>query len=173
MKKVVIKIVLAILVILLVTACGYRPSAKFSRDILGKKISTEVMISLEDPQNTVLIRDAVDSALAETLQSSLTNRENSDTHLSIMMANPTYQPIQYDANGYIIAYRMIVNLTITKFQEGKSKKYTSTGYYDFSVTPNAIITDQERFDAIEFGASKAIKSFIAKLSAEGARSRKE
>jgi len=173
MKIAVIKIVLTVLIISLITACGYRPSAKFSRDILGQKISTDVRISAEDPQNTVLIKDAIDSAIVESLQSSLTTRAYSDTHLSIYMGSLNYSPTQYDANGYVIGYRMKVTLHITKFQNSKSKKYSTYGTYDFSVTPNSIVTDQQRFDAIKFSASKAIDSFVAKISAEGARNKKE
>jgi len=173
MKTHALKFLSLFLVVILISACGYRPSAKFSRDLLGQKISTSVRISSEDPENTVLIKDAVDSAIVETLQASLTSKNTSDTHLNISMGNPVYSPIQYDANGYIIAYRMLVTLQVTKLQEGKSKIYSSKGTYDFSVTPNAVITDQERFDAIKFGASKAISSFIAKVSSEGARNKKE
>ena len=50
-----------------------------------------------------------------------------------------------------------------------SKNYSTNGTYDFSVSPNAVLTDQERFDAIKFSSEKAIKSFIAQVSAEGAR----
>jgi len=172
-KTAVVKVILALTIVSLITACGYRPSAKFSRELLGQKISTEVQISAQNPENTVLIKDAVDSAIVETLQASLTTKNDSDTHLKIVMANPSYAAIQYDANGYIISYRMLVTLKITKYKEGKSKTYKSIGSYDFSVTPNSVITDQERFDAIKFGAAKAIDSFIAKLAAEGARNKKE
>ena len=173
MKTTVIKVITTLIIISLITACGYRPSAKFSRDLMGQKISTDVRISSEDPENTVLIKDAVDSALVESLQSSLVSRNSSDTHLSISMAAPRYTPTQYDSNGYVIGYRMLVTLSITKYKDGKSKSYTSTGSYDFSVTPNSILTDQQRFDAIKFGASKAINSFIASISSEGARNKKE
>ncbi len=173
MKIAVIKVILTLVVISLITACGYRPSAKFSRELLGGKISTEVLISSVNPENTVLIKDAVDSAIVETLQSSLTNKENSDTHLKISMSNPSYSAIQYDSNGYEIGYRMKVKLNITKFKDGQSTAYSSSGSYDFSVTPNAVITDQERFEAIKFAAAKAINGFIAKISADGARAKKE
>ena len=173
MKTAVVKLTLTLLIVSLITACGYRPSAKFSRDIIGQKISTDVRISAEDPENTVLIKDAVDSAIVTTLQSSLTTRDNSDSHLSISMGTPRYSPTQYDSNGYVIGYRMRVSLNIKKYQDGKSKSYTSSGTYDFSVSPNAILTDQQRFDAIKFSASKAISSFIAKISSEGARNKKE
>lgn len=173
MKIAVTKVVLILVLVTLVTACGYRPSSKFSRELLGNKISTEVVISSQNPENTVLIKDAVDSAIVETMQSSLVDKKNSQTHLKITMNTPGYTPIQYDQNGYVIGYRMSVILKIIKYKDGQSKTYNSKGSYDFSVTPNAIITDQERFEAIRFAAAKAINSFIARLSAEGARNKKE
>ncbi|MBU0721362.1 hypothetical protein KJ877_08465 [bacterium] len=165
------KIVLFSLILLFFLACGYKPSSKFSRDIVGQKISTSVLISAEDPENTVLVKDAVDSAIIEVFHASLSDRENADTHLLLSISNPSYSPIQYDSNGYVIAYRMSITLSITRSHDGISKHYAAKGTYDFSVQANAVVTDQERFEAIKFSAAKAISSFLAQISAEGARSK--
>ncbi|MCF6339728.1 MAG: LPS assembly lipoprotein LptE [Sulfurimonas sp.] len=168
-----IKLLVLLLIAQLISACGYSPSSKFSRDILGQKISTSVTISAKDPENSVLIKDAVDSAIVESLQASLVGKNESDTHLALSISNPTYLPIQYDSNGFIVTYRMSVRLKIISYNNGISKNYITHGTYDFSVVPNAVITDKERFDAIKFSASKAINEFISKTSAEGARINKE
>ena len=156
------------LILLLFTACGYIPSSKYARSLTGDKISTNVTISLTDPQNTVLIKDAVDQALVQVFNTSLVSRDRSDSHLEISMSNPTYTPIQYDSDGFVISYRMSLNLYITKYSKGKSKKYTAFGSYDFSIAPNAIVTDQDRFEAIKYSAIKALTSFLAQISSEGA-----
>lgn len=148
-------------------SCGYKPSSKFSREVTGEKISTSVEISLTDPENTVIIKDAVDAAVISVFHASLVDKNYSDTHLTIRMSPPSYTPIQYNSDGYVIAYRASVTLFITRETHDEAKTYSSYGTYDFSVEPNAIITDQERFNAIKSSASKAIISFIAKISAEG------
>ena len=168
-----LKLLVLLLIIQLISACGYRPSSKFSRNILGQKISTSITISVEDPENTVLIKDAVDGAIVEIFQASLVSKNQSDTHLALSISKPTYSPIQYDANGFVIVYRMSVSLNIIKYNNGESKTYITKGTYDFSVTPNAVVTDQDRFDAIKNGALKAINGFISKISAEGARINRE
>ena len=160
-------------ILIFISACGYRPSSKQSRSVLGEKISTSIIISAQDPENTVIIKDAVDGAIVETLQASLTSKERSDSHLVISISTPSYSPIQYDSNGYIISYRMSVHLTIMRYHNGAKKSYGAVGTYDFNIAQNAVVTDQERFDAIKFSAAKAINSFIAQLSAEGARREKE
>ena len=158
-----------VFLMLLFAACGYKPSAKYAREVLGERISTNVVISAEDPENTVLVKDAVDSAIIDVFHASLTSRAKSDTHLEISISNPSYTPIQYDQNGFVIAYRMTITLNIWRFKNGKSKKYRSKGYYDFAVEPNALVTDQQRFDAIRNAAQKAITSFASQISAEGGR----
>ncbi len=158
-------------VVVLFIACGYKPSSKFSRDILGEKISTSVKIYAQDPENTVIIKDAIDKAIVEVFRASLTDRVHSDAHLILNIENPRYTPVQYNVNGYVIAYRMSLVLNITRYHNGISKEYRTRGTYDFSVAPNAVVTDQERFEAIKNSAQKAIQSFIAKVSAEGARSK--
>jgi len=158
-----------LLIVIMISACGYKPSAKFSRKALGHKISTSVVISAQDPENTVIIKDAVDRAIIEVFQASLVRRSESDTHLNINMGRPSYSPIVYDKNGFVIGYIMTVSLNIVSNHNGTSKRYSSKGYHDFTVTPNAIVTDQERFEAIGFAAQRAIRSFIAQVSAEGAR----
>lgn len=163
---------LLFLLLFLISGCGYTPSAKFSRDNLGEKISTSVIISAEDPQNTVVIKDAVDRAVIEVFQASLVSKELSDTHLVLKMGKPAYSPIIYDENGFVVGYRMSVVLNVAKHSNGLSKNYSTRGFYDFSVAPNAIVTDQDRFEAIGFAAQRAIKSFVAQVSAEGARAKK-
>jgi len=153
-------------------SCGYKPSSKFSREVMGDKISTSIVISAQDPENTVIIKDAVDEALIEIFHASLYDRATSDTHLVLSIANPSYTPIVYDKDGFVVGYRMSVSLSIVRHHSGVAKKYSASGTYDFTVAPNAVVTDQERFEAIRFSALKAISSFVAQVSAEGAREKR-
>lgn len=154
------------------SGCGYLPSSKFAREVVGERVSTQVIISSTDPQNSVLIKDAVDSAVIKSFQTSLSDKAHSTTHLVIMLQNVTYTPLEYDTNGYIIGYRTVVYLKITSTHDDVVKQYDVSGNYDFSIEANAIISDQIRFEAIQNGATKAISSFVAKVSAQGARAKK-
>jgi len=93
----------------------------------------------------------------------------SQTHIVLSLSDPSYSPIQYDSDGFIVAYRTTVSLKIHRQTADESKDYNVKGTYDFSITPNAVITDKERFDAIKFSSQKAIRAFVAQVSAEGAR----
>jgi len=163
------RVFVLVLGMLLLSSCGYKPSAKFSREIVGEKISTSVVISAQDPENTVVIKDAVDSAIIQVFHASLSEHKDADTHLAISISEPSYSPIQYNSDGYVISYRATIVLGIMRESKGIKKEYSTKGTYDFSVVPNAVLTDQERFDAIKFSSFKAISAFVAKISAEGTR----
>ena len=168
-----LKFFVTLIFISLMTACGYKPSAKYAREVTGDSISTSVVISAQDPENTVLIKDAIDSAIIEIFHASLKKRSEAITHLTISLSKPSYSPIQYNSDGYVIAYRATTTLKILRESENSTKNYTAAGSYDFSIVANSILTDQERFDAIKFSSIKAIISFIAQVSAEGAKKVKE
>lgn len=167
------RILLPLILILALSGCGYTPSSKFARAVLGEKISTSITISALDPENTVIIKDAVDEAIIEVFHAALRGRDESDTHLDISISNPSYSPIVYDKDGFVIGYKMSLSLVISRHHSGVTKVYSLSGTYDFSVSPNAVVTDQERFEAIKFSATKAIRSFVAKVSAEGAIAKKK
>ena len=167
-SQLLLSLILSIMVINL-SSCGYKPSSKYAREVLGNKLSTSIVISATDPENSVLIKDSVDAAIISTFHASLVDKRYADTHLSLNVSEPTYTALQYDTNGYIVTYRATITLSILRESKNLKKRYTTKGTYDFSVTPNAVLTDQERFDAIKFSALKAIAAFVARVSAEGSK----
>ena len=156
-------------IIVLFNACGYRPASKYAREVLGNRISTDVVILSEEPENTVFIKDALDTALVAVFHSSLTTPSDADTNLIIKLLTPRYTPTQYDASGFVVAYRATITLSITRKSKDILKHYITTGTYNFTVSPNAVLTDQERYNAIKFGSIKAIESFLAQVAAEGSQ----
>ncbi len=163
------KTLLLLLLLFLVNGCGYKPSSYYTKKVVGEKISTSVVILAQDPENTVIIKDAVDRAIIELFHASLTSKRYATTHLHFSISAPNYVPIQYNTDGFVVTYRATIVLSIIKEHNGLRKKYRAKGSYDFGIVPNAVITDQERFDAIRYSAQKAISSFIAQVSAEGSR----
>jgi hypothetical protein len=163
---------LNVVLFVLLSGCGYKPSAQYAKQVVGEKVSSEVIISMQDPENTVIIKDAIQQAVINRFHASLTKRSAADTHLRIVLNNVSFSPLQYDENGYIVVYRTRVSLQIRRITGETSKLYPVSGYYDFVIEPNAIISDQARFEAIQFGAQKAIDGFAARVAAEGVRKSK-
>jgi hypothetical protein len=157
----------------MMAGCGYKPSSYETKKVMGETVSTEVVISMTDPENTVVLKDALDEAVIRRFQTSLRHRHSAETHLKIELRNVVFSALQFDSNGYIVAYRTTINLVITRETKDLTKRYRAVGNYDFTISSNAIITDQQRYEAIQKSAIKALDSFIAQVAAEGSRQKSE
>lgn len=145
------------------------PASKQARKVVGEKLFVEVDVSLEDPENAVLIKDAARKAVVTRFHSSLVPQALARTTLWLNLSGISFSPLQYDENGYIIVYRANVIIKVTRRSSGKKKSYTSRGSFDFTIEPNAVITDTQRFDAISKASLKALDSFVAQVGAEGTK----
>lgn len=153
--------------LIFLSGCGYQSASHYAQKVVGESVSTEVVVLMEDPQNTVIIKDAIDSAVITKFRSALVSKNDSKTHLKIAVESVSFTPLRYDTNGYIITYRTTVVMKIEQDSMGTRKKYSAHGTYDFAIEPNAIISDQARFEAIRQGAQKGIDFFIAQVAAQG------
>jgi hypothetical protein len=152
------------------TGCGYRPTSEVVKPVLDESVSTQIVISMEDPDNTVLLKDALNEAVVNRFRTRLTDEAHAVTHLTIALDNTRFIPVRYDTNGYIIAYQAIVTLGIDRTSGSVKRHYTARGSYQFTIEPNAIISDLVRYEAIKFGSQKALDSFVAQVANEGAES---
>ncbi len=149
----------SIFVILLFTfiSCGYKPSSIYTKEVLGEKIYAEVEISLEDPENSVLIKDALNEAIVSHLRSYIVPEEEATSKFYITLNSVRFTPIQYDKNGYVIAYKTYVGLK-TKYVDinGNKQDIFTKGDYDFPIKSSSLISDAKRFEAIKFASQKAL-----------------
>ena len=160
---------LFLLILVFFSGCGYKPTYIYTKKVLGDDIYVDVDISLKDPQNSVLITDAINEAVISKFRSNLTrDKKSASSKLYLSLSSVSFKPIQYDENGYVIAYKTYVTLK-TKYIDRykRSKTLTTSGTYDFNIEANSIISDNKRFEAIKFAALKAIDELISKISIKG------
>ena len=157
--------------LILFVACGYKPTMYYSKEVLGDRIYVEVKTSLKDPENTVLIRDAMNEAVITKFRSRIVPRQKATSQLVMELKKVSFLPIQYDKNGYVIAYKTYVDLlTHYRDKNGHQGSIASRGDYDFTIESNSVISDTKRFEAIKYASYKAVDEFISKLSIKGIRS---
>ncbi|MCF6201170.1 MAG: LPS assembly lipoprotein LptE, partial [Hydrogenimonas sp.] len=151
----------AIGLILFSVGCGYKPMTAYTKKLFTDKIYTEVEVYLRDPENAVLVKDAMNEAIVSRFGAKIAKKEDATTHLWIRFKSVRFSPIQYDANGYAVYYRANVNLSVRYSSPKSSGSESVSGFYDFPIEPNAVISDAKRFEAIRFGAQKALDEFIS------------
>ncbi len=156
------------LLFLLLSGCGYKPSANYAKKVLGERVYTTVDIYIADPENAVIVKDALLQALVSRFRVTLSRRGGAQTIMNVKLQSLTFTPIEYDNNGYIIAKRAKVTLSITRKRLGGTQKsYSVSGYFDFGIEPNGVVSDEDRFKAIRAASLKAVDSLVTKLAVEG------
>jgi len=157
--------------VVLLSACGYKPTSVYTKNILGEAIYVKVETSLEDPENSILIRDAVNEAIIYKFNAKIAQEEDASSKLFVKLEQVNFQPIEYDSNGYIIAYKTNVTLLVGYHDKHSHKKSLQThGDFDFNIASNSVISDTKRFNAIKEASQKALDAFISRISVEGVKS---
>jgi len=153
---------------IVLSGCGYKPMTEYSKKVFTDKVYVDVDVYLRDPENAVLVKDALNEAVISRFNSKLSLKNDATTQLKVKFERVTFSPVQYDSNGYAVFYRAKVTLNISYMISGKKGYEKVVGYYDFPIEPNAVISDSKRFEAIRFGAQKAIDSFVSLMAMRGA-----
>ena len=153
---------------IIATGCGYKPTALYTKKSLGDRIYAKVETSLEDPQNSLLIQDAVNEAVINKFHSKLVAKKNADTVIDLKLRSVIFRPITFDQNGYVTAYKTLVKLQSEIQRKGQSKETVITeGDYDFNIQTLSVISDTKRFNAIKEASQKAIDALISRVSIGG------
>lgn len=156
-----------VFILLFVMGCGYKPASKMAENVLGNSVYIDVAINVEDPKNSVLIKDALKEAFISRLGKNVVSFEQAQTKIYASMGSVSFSPTMHK-DGYDIAYRANISLKLrTVYANGEQENITTSGSYDFFVKSNSVITDTERFDAIKSASLDALDEYIAVLSMRG------
>ena len=167
---------LAFFIAIFICGCGYKPVSKITQDLVGERIYVDVIISKEEPKNSVWIKDAVKEGMVARLNKSLSNKESADTSIIISVKELTYDAIIYDQYGYITSYKASLQLNYrTKFKDGSVVDVPASGEYDFSVArrqkdvrfADSVISDTQKYEAIKEASKEAFDEYIANLAIKG------
>ncbi len=155
------------LLVLFFVACGYKPSSHYAKQLIGEKVYVYADVSLADPENAVLTKDALNLALQTRFKSKVVSEKEADSSIKMTYKNVRFIPLQYDKVGYVVYYQ--VNMTLNfLFKKGDIViDRDITGRYEFPISSSAIISSDLNFQAIEQSSRKALDQFIAFLAAKG------
>jgi len=157
-----------VLISIFISGCGYKPSAQYTKDVLGERIHVEVAISRKDPKNSVIIKDAVNEAVITRFGGKLSTKELADSQLYAKIGSTIFSPILYDKDGYVVSYKAKVSLSIKYItKNGKKESFSTSGEYDFPIEANSVISDTNRFEAIKFASLDALNEVISKIAMNG------
>ena len=157
------------LLLLFFAGCGYKPSSDFTRSSIGGSVYVEVEINAKEAVSIPYIKDSMIEAVIRRFHSRVKSEEMADTVMYMRLNSVSFTPLNYDRDGYVVAYRANVSISIRYKTKNSSsyKIYSAKGIHDFTIEPDSVISDANRENAIKIGSNRAIDSFISYLSAKG------
>lgn len=149
------------------TSCGYKPTSTYAKKQIDGKIFVNVLIDLEEPEITVLLKDSINETFLKKLDANFVyNQNEADIIFNLKVSSISIKEISYDEDGYNDLYRATVNLNLSFYDKkiNKRKSFSLSGDNSFSINDGASITDVERFDAIENALDNALDELLSKLA---------
>ena len=150
-----------------ILGCGYKPSSYYAKEELSGNVFVNVLVDLEDPKNSVLVKDSIHQILIQKLGSQLVATESiADVVMNLSVNSVKMEVLQYDTSGYNKLYKAVIHIKIAYFKksENKRKSFDLEGEYDFSIDNGTTISDSQRFEAIKFASDKALEEFISNVA---------
>ncbi|MCT7555674.1 LPS assembly lipoprotein LptE [Aliarcobacter butzleri] len=167
-KKVLLTIFSVSLAFLFV-ACGYKPSTYYAKKEMEGNVYVKLDVSLVDPRNSVLVKDAVTKILIQKLDSNLVDKEkDADVVMNLGISSVNLSALQYDAKGYNKLYKAQVFIRVDYYRKenGIKKSFTVDGEYDFAVDIGETITDANRYDAITKASDQAVSEIVSRIAVQ-------
>ncbi|MDD3007487.1 MAG: LPS assembly lipoprotein LptE [Arcobacter sp.] len=150
-----------------INACGYKPSTYYAKKEMEGNVFVNLDVSLENPRNSVLVKDAVNKILIQKLDSKMvSDRNKADVIMNLGINSVSISTLQYDKEGYNKLYKAIVVIKVEYFRKDDEikKSFTVDGEYDFSIDNGTTLTDSNRFDAISNASNKAVDEILSRIA---------
>ncbi|RAX57907.1 hypothetical protein CCZ01_04565 [Helicobacter monodelphidis] len=150
----------------LLYGCGYKPISAYNRETFGERIYVDTKISRRDPENSVLLKDALLAAITERLGTKVaTSKEEADSEINVEIARVIFASLSENRDGFTNFYKTYVTLNFTyKDIHGNEGYMTTIGRYTFSIDTSSILTDARRLDAIKQASQQALDVFVSRVA---------
>ncbi len=159
-------ILFTLIALIILSACGYKPSSHMIKHIFSDTVYVEVMVDRVEPENAPFVKDEMNRLIYTRFKGRVTSKEKAQSQIRITYAGSSFLPLAYE-NGYVTRYRANIRVRfdmVTK--DGKlSKKITSRVESD--IQESSLTSSALRTEAIRTGLAKALDEFLAYVSAKG------
>jgi len=166
-------VLVASAILFLFNGCGYKPSSHYVKEVLGERVYATVRTVIEEPENSILLEDALKEALKVRLNVSFTDKRSADSEIELSLKELNFRPLQHDELGYAVLYRTEITLKAKHIykKDGITRVayYDLEGFYEFPVQSNASVSVTLKYNATKFAALKALDTLIPKLALKGSR----
>ncbi|HFD14546.1 MAG TPA: hypothetical protein ENJ34_04495 [Epsilonproteobacteria bacterium] len=152
--------------LLILTACGYKPSSHLIRNVFSDTVYVKVEVDRVEPENAPFVKDEMNRLVYTRFKGRVTSKEEAKSEITIAYTGSSYYPLAYE-DGYVTRYRANIHVhfdMVTK--DGKMSKDISS-IVESDIQASSLTSSTLRTEAIRKGLEKALDEFLAYVSAKG------
>lgn len=164
--RTIVKFWMSVSMVLLVSACGYKPSSHMIQNVFSDTVYVEVIVDRAEPENAPFIKDEMSRLVYTRFKGRVVSKAQAESQIRLSYAGSTFTPLSYK-DGYVTRYRAHTRVKfdmVTK--EGKVSK-TISSIVDSDIQESSLTSSALRTEAIRIGLGKALDEFLAYVSAKG------
>ena len=140
--------------VLLISACGYKPSSHVIQNVFSDTVYVEVEVDRAEPENAPFIKDEMNRLVYTRFKGRVVSKEDAQSQIRLSYAGSTFIPLAYK-DGYVTRYRAVIRVKfdmVTK--DGKVSKNISS-IVDSDIQESSLTSSALRTEAIRIGLGKA------------------
>lgn len=164
--RMILKLWMSVSMLLLVSACGYKPSSHMIQHVFSDTVYVEVSVDRAEPENAPYVKDEMNRLVYTRFKGRIVSEEEAQSKIRLSYAGSTFIPLSYE-NGYVTRYRAVIRVKfdmVTK--EGRETK-TISSIVESDIQESSLTSSALRIEAIRIGLGKALDEFLAYVSAKG------
>ena len=160
---------LAIMTMVMISACGYKPSSHMIKQLFTDSVYVEVIVDRAEPENAPFVKDEMNRLVYTRFKGRIVPKAQAESQIRIAYGGSTFTPLAYE-DGYVTRYRANIKVRfdmITK--KGRMTKNIST-IFESDIQASSLASSTLRTEAIRKGLEKALDEFLAYVSAKSVSS---
>lgn len=160
------KKLLFLVVALLLTSCGYKPSTYYIKHIFEDDIYVEVDVDAAEPENAPFVKDEMNRLVYTRFKGRIVKKEDAKNCIKVSYQGSTFRGVSFK-DGYVTRYRADISvLFIMLTKNGKVTKSIRARHED-DIAASSLESSALRTEAIRKGLEKALDQFLAYASVKG------
>jgi len=155
-----------IIALLMLSACGYKPSSHLIQNVFSDSMYVEVVIDRVEPENAPYIKDEMNRLVYTRFRGHIVPKEQAESQIRIDYQGSTFTPLTYE-EGYVVRYRANIRVKFDMVTKQGRLSKTIVSVFESDIEKSSLNSSTLRTEAIRKGLEKSLNEFLAYASARG------
>ena len=164
--KHIFKFCLTVGTVMVLTACGYKPSSHMIKNVFSDTVYVEVKVDRVEPENAPYIKDEMNRLIYTRFKGKVVPKKEAQSQIIISYSGSTFIPLAYE-DGYVTRYLANIRVKFDMVNKLGREQKTITSIVESDIQASSLTSSALRIQAIRIGLAKGLDEFLAYVSAKG------